>query len=572
MGFDINTLPAKTGEPYAKSPKSRVHLLKNVQCDPTYTHVPMWDSWKTQTDYYLSHSIFETLQPFIITHQNATSGTMKLGIEWSKFSDDNINYMMFSNGLTIRGNNVSEEKMLAWYYCFIDNVRYISESTVEIDYTIDVMQTWFCTKDVWTPKCFIERNHVTDDTLFSNLVEEGLELGEYIVNAVEEEDINELSVCLLTVPPSNTDNNSTVFQGKVINKVYNGLNVDTYADVNNAGSMGALSDRINMFIDAGLEDAIVGLYEYPSFMGNYNTSTVQKRNHEVFRRNQLDGYTPKNNKLYSYPYNYLIVSNNSGQIAEYKWEDFVNPSGANFELSGTFLTTPCAMFAPYGYRHIYNKVDYDSGLTISNFPTCSFNGNAFKEWLAQNKGSLTLSALTTALTGTLSIGKAQSGLNSAKNVAKNVLKAEKNLALTGINVASEGFNLVGEYLAKKKDLEAVPSQVHGQVQCDSLNAGLNRYKFSIYHICCKQQFLKIIDEYFTLYGYAIHEMLRPDQLTHNRNRYTFVKTSNCVTLNNNAKLSVPNISLALISDVFNKGVTFWYNIDDSKLMGDYSSN
>ena len=50
-----------------------------------------------------------------------------------------------------------------------------------LKYTIDEFSTWF---DYWNPEpCFVEREHVNDDTIGANTVPEGLECGEYVINA-----------------------------------------------------------------------------------------------------------------------------------------------------------------------------------------------------------------------------------------------------------------------------------------------------------------------------------------------------------------------------------------------------
>ena len=60
-------------------------------------------------------------------------------------------------------------------------------------------------------------------------------------------------------------------------------------------------------------------------VGNYinESSTASTTNKVIdFTHSMLDGYTPKNNKLLTYPFNYLLVSNNSGTDVIYRFEDF----------------------------------------------------------------------------------------------------------------------------------------------------------------------------------------------------------------------------------------------------------
>ena len=65
-----------------------------------------------------------------------------------------------------------------WFFAFIDEVQYISNSVTRISYTIDECATWF---DYWDPKaCFVIREHTNDDTIGNNLLPENVELGEYV--------------------------------------------------------------------------------------------------------------------------------------------------------------------------------------------------------------------------------------------------------------------------------------------------------------------------------------------------------------------------------------------------------
>ena len=78
------------------------------------------------------------------------------------------NYLMFNNQRF--GNK--------WFYAFITHLEYISEVVTLVSYEIDVLQTWAFD---YTPNpCYIERCHAVTDDPGDNLVEENLELGEYI--------------------------------------------------------------------------------------------------------------------------------------------------------------------------------------------------------------------------------------------------------------------------------------------------------------------------------------------------------------------------------------------------------
>ena len=77
-----------------------------------------------------------------------------------------------------------------WFFAFIDSVEYSSEKSTIINYTVDEISTWW---SYWTRKtCYVEREHVNDDTLGLHTIAEGLETGEYKVRGIEYDDINKI--------------------------------------------------------------------------------------------------------------------------------------------------------------------------------------------------------------------------------------------------------------------------------------------------------------------------------------------------------------------------------------------
>ena len=69
------------------------------------------------------------------------------------------------------------------YYCFIDRLEYVNENCTRIYFHTDVFQTWYF--QIQWNRCFVEREHVNDDTFGTNTIPEDVELGEYVCNAVE---------------------------------------------------------------------------------------------------------------------------------------------------------------------------------------------------------------------------------------------------------------------------------------------------------------------------------------------------------------------------------------------------
>lgn len=500
-------------------PQTNIRLLNNVPLDTTYEHTIYFASSTAQYNYFITKQKYNLTN---YSYQRVNKGICRVGIPADNIYD--CNYMMFQN--TAYGNK--------WFYAFITAIEFVNNETSEITFELDVMQTWFF--DYSVDNCFVEREHSTTDNLFENLVPENLELGDYIISYSQVQSMGPMSICALT---SKTSDGSAP-TGKTINHIYTPLNVIAGISADDAESINTL---LQNFVGEGQEDAIITLYQYPSWLGDAETTLPATQTVRLTPNfTSIDGYRPKNKKLFSYPYTMLVVSNNSGDTAEYRWEQFESPeAGCAFDLTGVFISTPCVLAYPVSYRGL--AFDYDSGITMSNFPQVPWSGDTFKAWLAQNKGTIATSLLSTVMGAGLTVAGVGTG---------------NPLAIAG-GLLSVGDS-VGNILGKSVDAKNTPPQVHGQVQCDSLNAGMSRFQFSFYYTNIRSQFARIIDDYFTMFGYATKRVKTPNRNA--RPHWNYVKTIGCVVSG-----SVPADDMKKICGIYDAGITFWKNASE---IGDYS--
>lgn len=82
----------------------------------------------------------------------------------------NYNYVMYKN----------EAYTNKWFYAFITGMKYVNNNMTEISIETDVFQTWQF--DLIYKKMFVEREHVSNDTIGLHTVPENLETGEYIID------------------------------------------------------------------------------------------------------------------------------------------------------------------------------------------------------------------------------------------------------------------------------------------------------------------------------------------------------------------------------------------------------
>ena len=107
--------------------------------------------------------------------------------------------------------------------------------------------------------------------------------------------------------------------------------------------------------------------------------------------------------------------------------------------------------------------------------------------------------------------------------------------------------------------------IHADNYKGNLNSGssntaiqLNQFSGGRFHISA--EYARMIDDYFTMFGYATHRVKVPN--THARPHWTYTKTVGCMITG-----SVPGGDAAEICRIHDNGITYWMNGNE---VGNYS--
>lgn len=520
-------------------PSTDIRILKNVPINASYVHTLSFDNESTQRAYFIGCTKF-LLSDY--TYQRKDLNTMRVGIPCEQLFD--CNYLMFRN--TAFGSK--------WFYAFITAVKYINNSCCEITYEIDVLQTWLF--DFSFMPCLVLREHTATDNIGDNFVDETIGTGEYVVNKSYFKDFSKQQVYIYATGFPSESGAITSGNLDIVNNVLSGLVIyQRQLDENN---LEEIQRVLNSYVDNGMEDMVIVVQQMPSFLGTPSQSSVPTDSVQfAINADTLDGYKPRNNKLFTSPYNFVVVSNHSGSTATFNCELFADPKVANFTIKGVPVSTPVLNCYAMRYRGI--NEDYDSGLTLSNFPQVAWSGDSYKAWYAQNKANITASNqnMNLSLQGN-AIGNllgALGGASSGKLLG----------AITGV-----GSGVVNNEIAwqqhentlqgNRDTAKAIPHSLHGKIECDSLNVAVNKVGFMFYQMCVTSDYAKMIDDYFTMYGYAVKEVKTPNIKT--RPHWNYLQTSGC-----NVKGNIPSDDLQKIMAIHNSGVTYWHSPNE---VGNYN--
>lgn len=503
-------------------PNSKIVLLKNCPIDDTYNHTLYFANAGEQESYFLSLAKYTLNRQ---SYQRVQRGKMRVEYKADDLYD--CNYVMFQN--TNYGGK--------WFYAFIKKVEFVNNITSEVEFEIDVMQTWFF--DYTLGACFVEREHTATDVVGENTVPENLETGDYVSDDFD--GTRRLSPLSIVVASTFDDSYEDV-GGSIYAGLYSGLYYSVFE--NNADGAQACTDFIR---EAGSKtDGIVAVFLMPTCMvtgmnEDVNTYRIAKSKKRDLKR--ADGATVKNNKLLTYPYNFMYVSNLQGGHAVFNYEDFSGVD-CSFILTGDMTPNPSAILVPTNYKGVVTN--YDEKITLSGYPQLCYATDSYKQWLAQSGVGLAVNTVGIGVNAGATVAKATTlaaTTTSAATAAGATIAASVAIPVACVAVAG--------ILASIYQHSKMPDQAHTS-SASSTMASVGLLDFAFMHKHIKPEYATIIDDYFTMYGYAVHRVKVPNRVA--RPHWTFTKTMGCVVHG-----SVPNDDMKKICGIYDKGITFWRN-------------
>ena len=484
-----------------------------------------------------------------LTHLTADNFTYQRKDSIIRFPEhiDNLigyNYVMYQN----------EAYTNKWFYAFITNMEYVNDHMTNITIKTDCFQTWQF--DIIYKKSFIEREHVNDDTISKHSVPEQIETGDYVCGSTATIWSGNSTYIIIgaTKQPSEIGLN----MDRYYNGIFSGCQYIAFDSTLGAGNYLRAMDAL------GIGDAVVNVFLAPTGLcGNVSFSTISidigggqtittkcgkvpmsnsavllDTSLSIYQPTNLNGYTPKNNKMFMWPYCYFYVSNNAGQDVEYRYEDFVN-NVAQFKTYGS-LTPGCSIRTyPVNYKNytdVSGKEHFNSGITAPKYPVCSWTTDLYKNWATQNTLNL----------GFSTVGSATAILGGGAMLLSGVgIPAGLGLVASGVGMAG---NLVKEYYQHS----FTPPQAQGNVNSGDVVYSSDKMSIQYFKMTIRKEYAEIIDNYFSTYGYKVNLVKIPNVT--GRLNWNFVKTVDC-----NLEGNIPQADLDELKGMFNRGVTFWHN-------------
>lgn len=568
------------------APNSTIKLFSGVPLDNSYRNTLYFANETQQLQYFATSGagLVATLNSQM--YQRVSQGVCKVEVPFGTAYA--VNYMAFKN-------TDFENK---WFYAFVNDVKYINNGVCEIDYELDVMQTFMF--DVDLQPCLVEREHINkaSDTIGANILPEQFDVGEYKISGLDAlmGGLSGASTCWIILGMVSDKLSDYVAQQKTIydvgiydatvpeaeagfhDGVYSGLKY--YAFDGSPTGAAELTAFINSHIKT--VDNIYALYMAPkALLPTVPGTAVSANGYEiddleftdmmpsaapaVSAYPDFDGYTPANNKLYTYPYNFCGITNGQGNGLILRYEFFEDHT-PRFIGTGTFVDPVTITVRPYRYKGAGSSFpDMGESITITGFPQCSWSYDTYSRWVAaqlpQEKRAMARNLITSGV-GLAAAGAAMVATGGLAGIAGAAVGGAA--IMKGANLGTNLLNKTASLYEKRYEASIAQDPLKGNSASGNSDFAAGLMNFYRYRGHISGEVAKEIDQYFSVFGYQTNEVKVPNRT--GRSIWNYVKTANC-TLTKRASGKITAADISQMEGIYDNGITFWHQPDQ---VGNYS--
>lgn len=574
-------------------PLSEVYFLQNANVDYQMNNVLWLSTEQAEVDYFLSKAKFHFENCRAINNDGDTWEVTVPLAQGSTLDDYyNCNYMMWRN----------PQFSGKWFYAYIGTPRPAAGSAVTVPFEIDQWQTWH-----WScvfPETMVRRETVKDDSIGANTVEENIETGEFVISEDDKkEEVYKVGTdiitfsgwdstpCVLivyTYKPKTQSTSGDDASSYIIDAIADGVSKLTYKLYNIApvfaggrmqqgiyqacafisfeikkdstqeeldASVQAVNLYMQNLVDGVMIQSVQILRMVPKFMtpgsGLQPNNTANPRTNKVVGKKSptsFGGYVPKNNKLYTEQFNYIVIDNGAGTQQTLGYEYFKGdsidgdtPGTPTFCLYSQLSTNPSCRIIPYSYKAPERAENPMYAMDLNAYPQCSFSYNEIRADYFANQSSYKVQGVQNVVNTAASIG--QNVVTMATGGPIGIASGIAGIANTALDVANT--------IAKQTDRARIPNIVQG-VADSNIQFAIGRLTFTEYRMQVRPYFAKIIDNYFTAYGYAINDIKKPELNT--RTRFNFIWTQGANILGD-----LPTEAKRVINAQLDAGLRIWHD-------------
>lgn len=512
---------------------TNLYICYGIPWPRDYSHVRLFSNVGEQIAYIQSKAKFP-VQGNLAYIRDDTGIGIRISIAADELKD--CNYIAFQN-LNYEGD---------WHYAFIDRVSYINDGLSIIYFTLDWFQTYCFHMEIQPG--LVLREHVNDDTVGANTLQEPVMRGPIIADVEQVTTLQYEWYVYATekITVLTWDDVTWYDPGEINHTGYYTAMV---------GSLSRVKDLVDRYTLTGKLEALVAVFARPDITWSDPTRPVIS----APNRGSLDGYQPRNNKLMTYPYQYLNCVG-PGVEKTYMYEYFKSTGVPQFTVLMERDANTDIVVGPNDYmtESTTPVMNPDYSITITGCPTEGIMANAFLNRM-----------ISRPLDSLLALGTAASFMGAGTtSYSGGSALVPASQAGAGGGTGSTTFNPL-----TMSDLGGLlGANAMGDLWTDSLTpnnvvgsgSAANVFNYSEMHIkfkhmCVKQEYAKVIDQFFDVFGYRVCQVKAPN--TEGRTSWNYVQMSNAIVTGN-----APADAIQSYINRINSGITFWHTND----VGNYS--
>ena len=501
---------------------TKVYLM-NTLLEKDYIHSLYFESEAAQQSYFQGR--IQSALTFTDFSYQRKDHIIRVPANVDTLFSAKVNYCMYQN--TQYSNK--------WFYAFVTDMKYVDDGRTDVYIKTDCIQTWMF--DITIKHSFVEREHATSDYVGANTIDEGLELGEYVCDQMLKDGAL-IDYCYVLC---STEDVSGEEQNKTLATNFGGIISAGGAYI--CTTMSEVASLVNSFSANGQADAVTAVYMVPKKIINNTSGAMQYSgqtdpvtySYNVPKPATVDGYTPRNKKLLTYPFVYLLGSNNAGSSNVYRYEDF-STDPCVFNVYGIPVVGGSIKAVPGNYKGLTTFPE--EGIMCGKFPTLSWSADLYTNWLTQNSVNIAM-------------GIGAGAVQIVGGAATIAATSGTGAAIGGASIMG-GVSTIASTLAQVHQQSFTPNSARGNTNGGDINTASGSNTFYYYKMSIKAEYARVIDEFFNMYGYKCHRVKIPAK--NHRANYWYTKL-----IDANIIGGIPQDDLQTIKDCYNRGITFWRN-------------
>ena len=525
-------------------PKGQINVYRFVPLDETYQNTLHFETREQQLAYFGCNEESTGYGDLLTPRANTIDKVRLVGTSFTRNERQYVriqgnacnfydcNYMAYQN----------RDFGQMWFFAFVHEVIYVNDYCTELQFEIDVMQTFMWNYEL--RECFVVREHTLTDELYEHLQPEPLPQFPFVNTNIEKSEyFNNWSIIMGTTYDPEGDVTKPVIS------IYDNIPVggmlsryDFPADIS------TLETALQNLAQLNALDGIYAMFFFPTALSSGSTTTTFI--HRMKTPTDIDGYVPVNNRLFAFPFSYIDVDSNTTE-GIFKFELF-DTNEPTFKLDPCVAGIPTIKCTPLNYdsKSVPITTDYNKCIVMTNFPQMQTSSDNFAAWWGTNSW--------TEL-GKLAIGTGE--------LVYGVAQGNPNVGSAGITtLASAGADFYSA--AHTPATIKIPQGVYSDISDGTMN-----FYFKTVQICAEGA--RVVDDYFTMYGYSVNMVKVPNIRNYStcRPHFNYIKCREMsfhweLFMSEGKGTSVPQYYMKKIISIYQNGITFWKNPNE---VGRYDS-